>query len=140
MEIVSQYGEITKSFWLHSAVISKQIDNSLGAIHDIGLTEYMVLLSLVKAPNHALRRIDIAEALARTGSGITRMLMPMEKIGLIKKETNARDARVNLVKITPSGEELFEHASATLDAKSKTVLKNIDNNDADQLLALLKRI
>ena len=140
MNVEDKYGAISKSLWLKSAVISKHLDNSLGAIHGIGLAEYMVLLNLMKAPNHALRRIDIAEALARTASGITRMLMPMEKIGLVSKETNTRDARVSLVKITPAGEELFRNATVTLDAKSQSLLRNIDSESADKMLALLQSI
>lgn len=140
MKSESKYGAITKNLWVNAAIISKQIDNSLGAIHGIGLTEYMVLLNLMQAPNHSLRRIDIAEALARTASGITRMLMPMEKIGLISKEMNERDARVSLVKITPAGEELFKNASATLETRSETLLKNLDPKDADKFLDLLQTI
>ena len=48
------------------------------------------------------------------------MLMPMEKIGLVKKEINAR---VSLVKIPPAGEEIFENASVTLDNKPERILK-----------------
>ncbi|MCE2029170.1 MarR family winged helix-turn-helix transcriptional regulator [Sessilibacter corallicola] len=140
MALESKYGEITKSLWLKTTVVSKHLDNSLGAVHGIGLTEYMVLHTLMSAPNHALRRIDIAESLARTASGITRMLMPMEKIGLVTKEINERDARVSLVKITPAGEELFKHASVTLDNKSESLLKNIDNKSVDKFLALLQGI
>lgn len=140
MKKASKYGAITKSLWVNSAIISRQLDNSLGAVHGIGLTEYMVLLNLMKAPNHALRRIDLAEALARTASGITRMLMPMEKIGLVKKEANQRDARVSVVKITPAGEELFRNASVTLDSKSETLLKNLNSQKADIFLGLLDAI
>ena len=140
MNVEDKYGAISKSLWLKSAVISKHLDNSLGAIHGIGLAEYMVLLNLMKAPNHALRRIDIAESLARTASGITRMLMPMEKIGLVSKETNTRDARVSLVKITPAGEDLLRNATVTLDAKSQSLLRNIDSESADKMLALLQSI
>ena len=39
-----------------------------------------------------------------TASGVTRILAPMEKIGLIKKETAQRDARVSFVAITPAGQ------------------------------------
>lgn len=131
---------VTQTLWLKAALISKQLDTSLGAIHGIGLAEYMVLANLMKAPNHALRRIDIADALARTGSGITRMLMPMEKIGLITRDTNDRDARVSLVKITPAGEALFIDASATFDTKSNALLKGLDNNSTEQLLNLLEAI
>lgn len=136
----STYAAITKSLWLNSAIITKQLDNSLGAIHGIGLTEYMVLLHLVGAPNKALRRIDLAEALARTASGITRMLMPMEKIGLIEKEVSVRDARVSLVKLTAAGEEVFNHASVTLESRSEALLKNIDVKKSATLLSLLEAI
>jgi len=135
-----KYGAIAKSLWLKTATISRHLDNSLGAVHGIGLTEYMVLHSLMEAPNHALRRIDLAEALARTASGITRMLMPMEKIGLVTKEINERDARVSLVKITPAGKELFNNAAVTLDNKSESLLKNMRSNDASKFLGLLQVI
>ena len=133
----SSYGEIAKQIWFNAAVVSKNLDNSLGAIHGIGLTEYMVLLHLMKAQNHALRRIDIADALARTASGVTRLLVPMERIGLVEKETNQRDARVSLVKITPAGEELFQNATLTVNEKSASILKNLAPKQAKTLLELL---
>ncbi|NVK56609.1 MAG: MarR family transcriptional regulator [Alteromonadaceae bacterium] len=133
-------GDIAKRLWLKSAVFSKLLDNSLSAVHGIGLTEYMVLQSLMLAPNQALRRVDIAESLARTASGITRILLPLEKIGLVSKDVNERDARVSLVKITPSGKTLFENATTTVNAKSASLLKNLDTKQADSLLALLQAI
>ncbi|MFC3093457.1 MarR family transcriptional regulator [Alteromonas sediminis] len=135
-----KYGEIAKCLWLNSAIVSKHLDNSLSAVHGVGLTEYMVLQSLMSAPNYALRRVDIAESLARTASGITRILTPMEKIGLVSKDVNERDARVSLVKITPSGKTLFEHATTTLNAKSASLLKNLDATQADSLLTVLQSI
>ncbi len=136
----STYSAISKSLWLNSAMISKHLDNSLGAIHGIGLSEYMVLHNLEQAPGQTLRRIDIAEAIGRTASAVTRMLMPMEKIGLVEKVVNDRDARVSLVKITASGREIYTNASTTLDVKSKTLLKNIDSEEAKLLLDLLHTI
>lgn len=136
----SVHSAIAKSLWINSAMISRQLDNSLGAIHGIGLAEYMVLLNLMKAPNQTLRRIDIAEALGRTASGITRMLRPMEKIGVVEKATSERDARVSLVKITSAGERIFADASTTLTQKSESLLKNIDGRKAETLLSLLESI
>ncbi len=50
-----------------------------------------------------MRRIDLANAIGVTASGITRLLLPMEKIGLVKREAHAGDARVSYVTITKSG-------------------------------------
>lgn len=140
MSEVSVYGEAARAIWLKSATISKQLDNSLGAIHGIGLVEYMVLMNLANSPNHSLRRIDIADSISRTASAITRMLMPMEKIGLVEKESSARDARVSLVKITKAGLEVFENASLTLNGKAESVLKGLSKKQANDLLGLLDKI
>ena len=140
METESKYATAAKSLWINSAFISKKIDNSLGAIHGIGLTEYMVLLNLANAPNKAVRRIDLADAIGRTASGITRMLMPMEKIGLVEKEISPRDARVSLVKITAAGEVIFHDASVTLNQKSEQLLKSLNSKQLDNFLVLLNSI
>ena len=71
----------------------------------------MLLNSLFDSPNKTMTRIDLAESIGRTASGVTKMLRPMEKIGLIQKEVGARDARVSLVKISKAGERLFKDAT-----------------------------
>ncbi|QFU77768.1 MarR family transcriptional regulator [Halioglobus maricola] len=140
MREASVYGEAARAVWLKSAIVSKQLDNSLGAIHGIGLAEYMVLLNLASSPTQSLRRVDIADAISRTASAITRMLMPMEKIGLVEKESSARDARVSLVKITKAGLEVFEHASLTLNAKAEGVLGGLSRKQANDLVGLLAKV
>jgi DNA-binding MarR family transcriptional regulator len=140
MEDESKYAAAAKLLWINSTFISKKLDNNLGAIHGIGLTEYMVLFSLVNAPNKSLRRIDLAESVERTASGITRMLMPMEKIGLIKKERSTRDARASLVRITLVGEEIFRDASVTLNEKSEQLLKRLDARKIETFWNLLNLV
>lgn len=130
----------TKNIWANSASITKQIDNSLGMLHGIGFTEYMVLNQLMEAPKKHLRRIDVAESIGRTASGITRMLIPMEKIGLIEKEINPRDARVSLVKITSIGENKYEEATTTLNETSERLLKNLDQKQLTEFIKLLSLI
>ena len=136
----SKYAEVAKKLWINNAFISKKIENSLGSIHGVGLTEYMVLHNLVNAPNKVLRRIDLADSVGRTASGVTRMLLPMEKLGLIEKETSPRDARASLVKITRVGEEIFNDASITLNQKSEQLLDRLDGKQIDTFLKLLNII
>ncbi len=54
-----------------------------------------------------MRRVDLAEKIGLTASGITRLLAPMEKIGLIQREPDARDARVSFVMLAPGGKRLL---------------------------------
>ena len=126
-----------KSLWLKSTLINKQLNNSLGYVHGIGFSEYMVLNSLYESPNKTMTRIDLAESIGRTASGVTKMLSPMEKIGLIQKESGARDARVSLVKISKAGERLFKDATTTLEQSSKQVLSNLSSKQTNEFLSSL---
>lgn len=135
-----EYSSIVKSLWLKSALINKQMNNSLGYVHGIGLSEYMVLNSLCESPNKTMTRIDLAESIGRTASGVTKMLLPMEKIGLIQKESGARDARVSLVKISKTGEKLFKNATTTLDQNSKKIMSELSAKQAGDFLTCLEQI
>jgi len=74
-----------------------------GGLDGMGFSEFTILFHLNATQGEKMRRIDLAEKIGLTASGVTRLLAPMEKIGLIKKETNAQDARVSFVSITDSG-------------------------------------
>ena len=140
MSNLSDPAQAVIALWINSTVISRKIDLGLGAVHGIGFTEYIVLFHLMNAPNKTLRRTDLAEAIGRTASGVTRMLMPMEKIGLVRKESNPRDARVSQVKITAAGEKLFGFATTSLDEKSGSLLKRLERKEIKQLLELMNTL
>ena len=132
--------EIALNLVNKTSLIVKRLDSTLGSIHGIGLTEYLVLNALSAIPTQSLRRIDIAESLGKTASGITRVLLPMEKIGLIVKDTNARDARVSLVKITDSGVTIFQDARNTMQQKCSQVFDNWKDKESKLVINLLNKI
>lgn len=57
-----------------------------------------------------MRRIDLAEKIGLTASGVTRILLPMEKIGLVSREINERDARVSYVLLASGGKAKLSEA------------------------------
>ncbi len=85
--------------------LTRRLDASLNGL---SLTEFRILFHLDQARDQKLRRIDLAEKVGLTASGITRLLLPMEKIGLIKKEVNERDARSSFVLLASGGKEKLE--------------------------------
>lgn len=101
--------------------------------HGISVTEYLVLRQLDAAPGKRLRRIDLAQAVGLTPSGVTRLLNPMEKIGLVSKEAGARDARVSLVAIAPAGETIYRESRVTFAETSKELLALLDTRDREAL-------
>ena len=80
--------------------LSRRLDARLGGL---GFNEFVILYHLSQAEEQKMRRIDLADKIGLTASGVTRLLLPMEKIGLIKKESNAHEARVSLVTLTLAG-------------------------------------
>lgn len=129
------------NLWLASERLGTKIDHSLGAIHGIGYVELMVLLKLSAAHDDSMRRVDLASAIGRTASGVTRLLRPLEKIGLVERASSDRDARVSLVRITATGRERLEQALATLGELSERLLLPLGDATLDSMsagLALLK--
>lgn len=119
--------------------IQKRMSGSL-SVHGISLSDYMVLKKLYGASSQKMRRSDLAEQVALTPSGITRLLNPLEKIGLVKKETNPRDARVSLVALTAAGSARFEEAQVAFSSAASDLFKSLDNNAQNSLSKLLHQI
>ena len=68
------------------SLLSRRFDRL--SVHGIGFNDFMILYLLRQAPGEKMRRVDLADGIGLTSSGVTRMLVPMEKIGLIKREIN----------------------------------------------------
>ena len=94
---------------LHAQFL-KRIEQGMSA-HGLSFSEFQVLRALDAAPDQTMRRLDLAEAVGLTASGVTRLLQPMEKTGLVRKQPHPRDARMSLVQLTSAGAAI--HADAT---------------------------
>ena len=119
--------------------IQKQIGGAL-SVHGIGLSEYLVLHQLFIAPNQKMRRIDLAERVGLSPSGITRLLNPMEKIGLIEKENNPRDARVSLVAFSNAGKRVYEEAQTSFQYASTALFEPLDSKQLGVFSDLVKAV
>lgn len=119
--------------------IQKRIGRALSA-HGIGLSDYLVLKQLYTAPNQKVRRSDLAEQVGLSPSGVTRLLNPMEKMGLVKKQENPRDARVSLVALTTAGITIYEDAQVSFKHASVALLEPLDEKELGEFYKLLKAV
>lgn len=101
-----------KTFIALNKIITENSRKFSGGLDGIGFNEFVILYHLHQSPDHKMRRIDLADKVGLTASGVTRLLAPMEKIGLIQKESSSRDARVSFVAITDSGKRNFTETLA----------------------------
>ena len=91
------------AFLRSHAAITRELSAQLQREHGLTLNDYEVLLHLSKAEGGRMRRVDLAEQVLLTASGITRLLEGLERSGYVCKETCASDARVSYAKLTDEG-------------------------------------
>jgi len=76
------------------ATTVRRFNAQLEADHGLTINDYEVLLHLSHAEDRRLRRIDLAERVLLTPSGITRLLEGLERSGYVERASCASDARV----------------------------------------------
>jgi DNA-binding MarR family transcriptional regulator len=91
----------------------RRFDSSLGSLHGIGLSDFVVLACLSEAPGARLRRVDLADRLGLTASAVTRIVGPLERIGLVARRADPSDARVGFAALTETGRERYREALET---------------------------
>ncbi len=119
--------------------LARRFDQHLG-LHGISYREFLVLHHLAQAPGQALSRGELAELVSLSASGITRMLRPMEKIGLVEKKVNPRDARSNPVKLSPAGQTIYADALQTFSEGAGASMKPLTAGKIAQCRELLGEI
>lgn len=89
------------------SVLARRFD---AGVRGLGFNELTLLYHLSIARDERLRRIDLAEKIGLTASAVVRLLLPMEKVGSIKREAHSQDARVSYVVLTPTGKRQLSEA------------------------------
>src|SRR4051794_36583177 len=96
----------------HSA-ITRELSVQLQREHGLTLNDYEVLLHLSHAEGGMMRRVDLAQTVLLTASGITRLLEGLERAGLVCKQNCSSDARVSYAKLTDAGAQKLREAAVT---------------------------
>jgi DNA-binding MarR family transcriptional regulator len=128
---------------LARTLVLRHVDVPLGHHHGVSLSDLALLLELRAAPGEKMRRADLAQRLGVTPSGIARQVGPLERIGLVGRESNARDARLALVTLTDAGRRVADEASVTAEEAATSALRAIwsdaDRERLSKLLAAARR-
>jgi len=104
-------------------------DAELGGVHGLSISDFAALHALAQAPGHKLRRVDLAQRLALTPSGVTRLLAPLEKRGIVTREEAGHDARATFAVLTRSGRTLAQNAAATMTTIAQGILASLGERD-----------
>jgi DNA-binding MarR family transcriptional regulator len=121
--------------------VTRQLSAQLSADHGLSINAYEALLHLARAPDARLRRVDLANGLVLTASGVTRLLDSLERDGFVAREECSSDRRVTYAVLTEVGRAKLREASKSHTRQIRELLgATYDDDELAQLVALLDRI
>lgn len=119
------------------AIMTRRFDSGLDGI---SLNEFIILIHLSQAEDSKMRRVDLAEKVGLTASGITRLLLPMEKIGLTKKEIDPTDARASFVVLASGGKRKLGEAMERAELITETIIEKAKIGNVTEIIQALDKI
>ncbi len=123
------------------AALTRALNAQLVAEHGLTINDYEVLLRLSQAPEQRLKRVELAQSVLLTPSGITRLLDGLEAAGWVEKASCPGDARVTYAVLTDAGrEKLREAAASHLADVDRLFAARFDPDELGALAELLSRL
>lgn len=98
-------------------------------VQGLSLNDLAALHHLADAPGGTVRRIDLADRLGLTPSGVTRLLAPLEKLGYVGRTPDPNDARRALVTLTDAGAARTREAIAVAEERADALLQRVLSPD-----------
>lgn len=124
----------------HAAAMRK-LSADLVRDHGLTINDYEALLRLSRADGHYLKRVELAESLVLTPSGVTRLLDGLERAGYVEKGSCETDARITYAVLTDAGHEKLEEASRSHIAQIRAFFgERFDDDELATLAELLGRL
>lgn len=121
--------------------IRARLSGDFSSVHGLSVNEVFLLMHLEQAPLHRLSRVELAKRMHVSASTVTRMAAPLEKIGVVSRQADTRDARLAFVVLTPSGIEKLGEARATFAKQAGYVFRDRwTDEELRQLSELLHRL
>ncbi len=123
------------------ATVTRQLNAQLAADHGLTINDFEVLLRLSLAPDHRLRRVDLAQQVVLTPSGITRLLDGLERQGWVDRASCSEDRRVVYAVITDEGlAKLGEARSTHVPQIEEHFARRLPREELGSLVALLGKL
>jgi DNA-binding MarR family transcriptional regulator len=123
------------------STLTRELSATLVANHGLTINDYACLLLLSRADESGMRRIDLANELRLSPSGITRLLDRLEEQGYVGKGECKEDARVSYAILTDTGlTKLKEAAPGHIEDIERQLADVLSEDEMRTLTELLGRI
>ncbi len=124
-----------------SVAVTRELSSQLSADHGLTINAYEALLTLARAPDSRMRRVDLANSLLLTASGVTRLLDGLEREGYVGREQGESDRRVTYAVLTKAGRDKLREADKTHTRQIRELMgAHFEDGELRQLADLLARL
>lgn len=120
-----------------SRAVSRAFDDALAAAGG-SLPIWLVLITL-KTQNLASQR-ELAEAMGIREATLTHHLTSMESSGLISRRRDAANRRIQVVELTPAGDEMFDRLRGVATSFDKRLRRGVSAAEIADLEHVLGRL
>ncbi|HYX78725.1 MAG TPA: MarR family transcriptional regulator [Solirubrobacterales bacterium] len=123
------------------AHLTRELSAQLVEQHGLTISEYEVLLLLSRAPERAMRRVDLSREVRLSPSGVTRMLDRLEATGIVEKRACESDGRVSYAVLTDAGmAKLEESAPDHIAGVERLLGERLGPDELESLSGVLGRL
>ena len=123
------------------AALTRRLNAELMNDHGLTLSDFEVLLRLSRASDRRMRRVDLADQILLSASGVTRLLDGLERHGLVERAACASDRRVVYAVLTDAGLERLRVAADSHFGQVEAYLgSRFESDELTELTTLLDRL
>jgi len=123
------------------SVLRRELEAEVLSPRGLTINDFEALLHLSRAEERRLRRIDLADRLMLSPSGVTRLLNGLEAAGLVENVSCSDDARVIWSLLTDAGSETLECVGVNHAERLRGLFREtLSEDEVVQLSELLGRL
>ena len=122
------------------ALVERELRERLRKEHGVSLAKFDYLSQLYREPGGELTMGQLGQRLMVSGGNITGLTDRLAADGLVRREVDSSDRRVQKVVLTDEGRDLFAAMADDHEAWVRELLSGLDPHEVEALLAGLSRM
>lgn len=122
------------------ALVERELRERLRKEHGVSLAKFDYLSQLYREPGGELTMGQLGQRLMVSGGNITGLTDRLAADGLVRREVDASDRRVQKVILTNEGRDLFTAMAGDHKTWVRELLSGLDAQEVDALLSGLSRM
>lgn len=119
--------------------LEKQANNSLRS-QNLTMAQVSALFELRDAPQKQMTLKELERQLHVAQSTAAGIVARLEQKGFVEGLGDARDRRIKILRITPTGEECCQHADQHMKETERSLLLGLTEEEQLMFLSLLRRV